>query len=254
MTLRIVYLPFRAMAEPTRMLLSLGSVPYTDEAVWSTTFQYYKQQQLYPFGKTPVMVVSPSAASDDDATMPTLEAAKRGVVVAQSGSLARYAAKLAGRYPTSDYTACAVADAVFELGQELCTINPLVNCYSGASFEQVKQHYFSDVVPVALPQLERQLSAVGGALAQQQQQQHEEEGIDAAAHGDGGIYFAGSRASYGDINIFHMLNNTMLLEPDLLHGQKELESWYWRVSELDGLKQYLAQRPVLNGVGGDPGR
>jgi hypothetical protein len=46
------------------------------------------------------------------------------VVVAQSGSLARYAAKLAGVYPENDHLVCAASDSVFELGQELCTINP----------------------------------------------------------------------------------------------------------------------------------
>jgi len=278
MALRIVYLPFRAMAEPTRMLLSLGGIAYEDEAVWGTTFQYYKQHELYPFDKTPVMVVmSPTAstttttttttttavASDNNnsnalptlPTLPTLVAADTGIVVAQSGSLARYAAKLAGRYPTDDdHTACAVSDAIFELGQELCTINPLVNCYSGESFAQVERIYFRDVLPAALPQLEHQLSTLGATLAQQQQQAAAGSGRQAAQSGDGGNYFAGSRASYGDVNIFHMLNNAMLLEPDLLVLRTPtLEDWYWRVSELDGLKQYLEARPTLNGIGEDPG-
>lgn len=117
MALRLVYLPFRAMAEPTRMLLSLGGISYEDEAVWGTVFQYYKQHELYPFDKTPVMVVSQAtktaprvttaastAVSDNNTNVesilpstPTLVAASKGLVVAQSGSLARYAAKLAGR-------------------------------------------------------------------------------------------------------------------------------------------------------------
>lgn len=252
------------------MLLSLGGIPYEDESVWGTVFQYYKQHELYPFDKTPVMVVSQAtntvprvttaastAVSDNNTNVepilpptptPTLVVATKGMVVAQSGSLARYAAKLAGRYPTGDdHTACAVSDAIFELGQELCTINPLVNCYSGSTFAQVEQHYFRDVIPVALPQLEHQLSTVGATLARQQQDSDQE------AESDGDIYFAGSSASYGDINIFHMLNNAMILEPDLLARTPTLQDWYWRVSELDGLKQYLKTRPVLNGVGEDPG-
>ena len=32
--LRIVYLPFRAMAETTRFILEYGNIPYTDEVVW----------------------------------------------------------------------------------------------------------------------------------------------------------------------------------------------------------------------------
>lgn len=103
------------------------------------------------------------------------------------------------------------------------------------------------MIPVALPQLEHQLSTVGARLARQQQDSDQE------AESDGDVYFAGSSASYGDINIFHMLNNAMILEPDMLARTPTLQDWYWRVSELDGLKQYLKTRPVLNGVGEDPG-
>lgn len=242
--LRIVYLPFRAMAEPTRMLLALGSVPYEDEAVWGSAFQQYKQQQLFPFGKTPVMVI-PSTTLECTLTM--ADSANGGIVVAQSGALARHAAKLAGRFPTEDHTACAVSDAIFELGQEMCTINPLVNCYTGDYFDQIKRHYFRDVAPVVLPQLERQLTTVGRTLALQQEEEEQQQG-------DGGVFFAGNRASYGDINVFHMLNNAVLLEPDLLSVETPaLEEWYWRVAALDGLQEYLEKRPTLNGVAEDPG-
>ena len=75
------------------MLLALGGVKYSDEAVWGTAFQFYKAQALYPYAKTPVMVLS--SDTDDDAAdsedTPTLTMAQKGHVVAQSGSLARYA-------------------------------------------------------------------------------------------------------------------------------------------------------------------
>jgi len=240
--MRLVYLPFRAMAEPTRMLLALSGIKYEDEAVWGPVFQHYKDHQLYPFGKTPVMVFSPSQTS---ANLPesadaagTLATAARGIVVAQSGSLARHAAKLAGCYP-SNHTACAVADAIFELGQELCTINPLVNCYTGDSHDQIKRHYFRVVMPTALPQLERQLSTVGTGLLQEETRCEDESDKSGSVSDEGGVYFAGGRASYGDVNVFHMLNNAMLLEPELLARTPLLEDWYWRVAGLEGIKQYL---------------
>lgn len=238
------------------MLLALGGAKYEDEAVWGTGFQYYKQQGVFPFAKTPVMVVADDIAAKGSLIEAnkkhrgdrdnTLLMADKGVVVAQSGSLARYAAKIAGRYPT-DHTACAVSDSIFELGQELCTINPLVNCYVDDHFERVKQHYFRDVMPVALPQLEQQLSVVGTKLAAAAVAAADDE------CGDGGVYFAGTSATYGDINIFHMLNNALLLEPDLLVRTPCLEDWYWRMAALPGLKEYLASRPTLNGIGKDPG-
>merc|ERR1712166_743997 len=243
--MRIVYLPFRAMAEPTRMLLALGGVKYSDEAVWGTAFQFYKAQELYPYAKTPVMVLSSDTGDDADGSEDTLTMAQRGYVVAQSGSLARYAAKLAGRYPTTNPMACAVSDSIFELGQELCTVNPLVNCYTGDHFNRVEQHYFRDVTPVALPQLDHQLAVVGSKLA----------AVDDSSGrpGDGGIYFAGNSATYGDVNVFHMLSNAMLLQPDLLVRTPGLEDWYWRMQSLPGLAQFLKNRPTLNGISDDPG-
>ena len=58
-----------------------------------------------------------------------------GRAVAQSGSIARYAAKRAGCYP-QEATLCALNDAVFEMAQELCSINPMINCYTGQEFQQ----------------------------------------------------------------------------------------------------------------------
>ena len=49
--LKISYLPFRAMAEPTRLILRFGGVPYTDELVWGPVFSRRRQQGDYPFGK-----------------------------------------------------------------------------------------------------------------------------------------------------------------------------------------------------------
>ena len=61
--------------------------------------------------------------------------------MAQSGAIARWSARLAGVYP-QDPAQAALADSVYELGQELCTVNPLVNCYTGAvSWDVGTRHY-----------------------------------------------------------------------------------------------------------------
>ena len=61
--------------------------------------------------------------------------------MAQSGAIARWSARLAGVYP-QDPAQVALADSVYELGQELCTVNPLVNCYTGAvSWDVGTRHY-----------------------------------------------------------------------------------------------------------------
>lgn len=76
------YLPFRAMAETTRFLLRHGTIPYTDNLVWGRTFAERRRQGRYPFDKVPVVHIDQKPA------------------IAQSGTMARFAAKLAGVYPS----------------------------------------------------------------------------------------------------------------------------------------------------------
>ena len=91
---RLVYLPFRAMAETTRMMLAHGDVAYDDEAIWGAEFQRRKRSGAFPWGKTPVLELdrnhwsrpapnSPRETSESVA--PVLGAASSGArVVAQS--------------------------------------------------------------------------------------------------------------------------------------------------------------------------
>ncbi|CAK0890812.1 unnamed protein product [Prorocentrum cordatum] len=141
------------MAETTRFLLRHGGIPYADglgllvlpppphasrpgpaawgglavqdEVVWGRVFAERRARGEYPFDKVPVIFAD-------------------GLPIAQSGSMARMAAKLAGCYP-DDPVVCALNDAVFEMAQELCTINPMINCYTGRQFEQIRGWYFSEL-------------------------------------------------------------------------------------------------------------
>ena len=232
---RLVYLPFRAMAETSRMMLAHGGIAFDDEAIWGAEFQRRKQSGAFPWGKTPVLELA-------------------GRTVAQSGAIARWSARLAGCYP-SDPARAALADSVYELGQELCTINPLVNCYTGSGFERIRNHYFSDVMPQALPQLERELERAAAASSLRPGEAFFASGnlggvADEAAVEDGA---GANQPSLADFNIFHHLDNAQLLEPDLLHGRLALERWQERMLGLPRLQKFLADRPVLNGIGEDPG-
>ena len=190
---KLVYLPFRAMAETTRMLLAHGGIQYDDEAVWGAEFQWRRQSGRFPWGKVPALELEGPA----------------GRVVAQSGAMARWAARLADAYP-ADPARGALVDSVYELGQELCTINPLVNCYVGAEFDAVKAHYFRDVMPGALPMLERELER---ALAEQERSPGEDEG--------GGFFVSGPEPTLADFNIFHHLDNAMLVRFSTLGSAEE---------------------------------
>lgn len=214
---RLVYLPFRAMAETSRMILAHGGVAFDDEAVWGGEFQRRRRRGEFPWDKIPALQL-PGART-----------------VAQSGAIARWSARVAGVYPR-DPARAALADSVYEMGQELCTINPLVNCYTGSDFERIRAHYFRDVMPAALPQLEREL-------------ERNAEDRDAS----GGVFFAGGTATHADFNIFHHLDNAMLLEPELLEPWGGLERWYAGMRSMPALSEFLAKRPILNGIGVDPG-
>lgn len=210
--LRLSYLPFRAMAETTRFLLRYGGIKYEDEVVWGRVFAQRRAQGEYPFDKVPVLYVN-------------------GQTVAQSGTIARYAAKLAGCYP-SDPAACALNDAVFEMAQELCTINPMINCYVGRQFDQVRNWYFGSL-HVHVANIEAQL--------------------EAALRGGGGPFFGGSSPSHADFNVYHHFANARLVEPHCIPEASPLSGWMQAMEALPSMAEYLAERPELVGIGEDPG-
>eukprot|EP00435_Cladocopium_sp_Y103_P068306 s233_g31.t1 len=209
--LRLSYLPFQAMAETTRFLFRYGGVKYQDEVVWGHVFSERRRQGEYPFDKVPVLYID-------------------GMAVAQSGSIARFAAKLAACYP-ADPARCALNDAVFEMAQELCTINPMINCYTGGEFERVKRWYFG-FLPQHLANLDAQLEA---------------------ATRSEGSFFGGSAPSHADFNVYHHLANARLVEPQCIPESSKLCHWMELMELLPSMKQYLEERPRLVGIGTDPG-
>jgi len=203
--LRLIYLPFRAMAEPTRFMLHFANIPYTDELIWGPAFQREKALDGFPFDKTPILEID-------------------GQRLAQSGSISRYVAKLAGLYPR-DPLECAFADHIFEMGQEMCTINPLINCFTGYHHQSVKFEYFRGL-PRIFQNLERQL-------------------------GDK-KYFGGVEPNFADFQMLHYLLNIFLSEDDCFSRNPTLRRYTLEMSELPGVREYLESRPELIDIGVDP--
>ena len=94
--LKLEYLPFRAMAETTRFMLRYGKIPYVDHVVWGRTFAARRSAGHYAFDKVPVIHVAERPA------------------IPQSGTMARFAAKLAGCYPSGELEICRKYSALCE--------------------------------------------------------------------------------------------------------------------------------------------
>lgn len=108
-SLTLYYLPLRARAEPIRMVLEYGGVPYNDVTVSMQEWPTLKTNKtIAPFGQLPSMQL-PS-----------------GEIIAESGAIIRLAAKLAKIYPEDPFAA-ARADMIFEFAVELNVINPILN-------------------------------------------------------------------------------------------------------------------------------
>ncbi|GAX78361.1 hypothetical protein CEUSTIGMA_g5803.t1 [Chlamydomonas eustigma] len=110
MPLKLYYLPLRARAEATRLVLNYGGIPYEDVSV--------------EFGKWPELKAD--AAICPLGQLPSLEM-NDGTVICQSGAILRYAARLANLIPSSP-EGLAEAEMIQEITQEMNDINPIV-CY-----------------------------------------------------------------------------------------------------------------------------
>eukprot|EP00913_Durusdinium_trenchii_P029528 g27680.t1 len=104
---------------------------------------------------------------------------------------------------------------------ELCTINPMINCYTGPEFEQVKRWYFGSL-PQHLMNLEAQLEA---------------------ATRSGGNFYGGSTPSHGDFNVYHHLANARLVEPQCIPDTYQLVQWMELMESLPAMKAYLEELP-----------
>jgi|UniRef100_K3WK08 glutathione S-transferase len=77
--LKFYYLDFPGRGELSRLVFTFGDVPFEDVRVDGPHF--YANRHTYPFGQLPTLEVD-------------------GVMLSQSNAIARYAARLAGLYPT----------------------------------------------------------------------------------------------------------------------------------------------------------
>ena len=137
--------------------------------------------------------------------------------------MCRYAATLGDQslWPR-DAVERLACDSIFEYGQDLSWINPVVNVYRGEEFKQ-KMAKFQKQWPGARANLVRVLGAGP---------------------------FMGSRAgpSYADFNCWHVVDLAQALGGDI----GALRIWHDRVRNLPGVREYLDARPDVTEIGTAP--
>ena len=143
----------------------------------------------------------------------------------QSGAIVRYLAKLAGFMP-GDLVLAAQVDAVFEQTQELFDpLNPTVNVKIGEEHLKFKTMFLSSF-PGILENFARQLEL-----------------------NEDGAYFFGSQPYYCDFSAYHHFSLATILQQDILNSFPSILDFMRAVENLPGVKEYLASRPGITGVG-----
>ena len=195
------------------MILEYGGVLYVDEKVSDYFGAAWPEAKAQaPFGQLPLLIAD-------------------GELIAQSGSIVRYCASLVPGLMPADGIARAKCDAIFEASCELttsgspCNVNPLVNIFRGDDFIAKRTAYLE----LALPRI--------GNLAKQL---------------GNGPFFFGAQPLYCDFGVYHVLSNTLLIEPTCLDAHANLRAFVAAFEALPGVTEYLAARPVPVQIGTAP--
>ena len=147
--------------------------------------------------------------------------------IAQSGAIVRYLARLTGMQP-EDPAQLGEVDALFEASQEwFAPLNPTINFAVGDDF-LAKRDAQLPMLHLRLGDFERQLG------------KHD------------GPFFCGTEPYYCDFGVFHHVDLAHFFDKDILTDYPKMREFMASVRELDGVGDYLAQRPELIGVGTKP--
>jgi glutathione S-transferase len=140
-----------------------------------------------------------------------------GQVIAESGAIARYAAKLAGVFP-SDFRKAAEADMIYELANDMNLINPVLNWFPAGSDQWQRAH---DSFFGSFPHW---MEAASNILGEN-------------------IFFGGDAPHYGDFNFFHICDASITVKPDALELYPRIALWMARIRSIESVAHYLKSRP-----------
>merc|ERR1711970_234874 len=201
--LDLIYFPVQARAECARMIMEYGGIPYnyTDcKNFFGMSFNEAKNCGKLPFGQLPVLQIG----------------GKNGRLVAQSGSINRYLASLlplSGFVPTNPVDK-AYCDMIYEAGEEMFLIMPLVNLEPlPQKFQQEKENFLKNTLPPKLKNLAKLLGE--------------------------NLFFCGPTVTYCDFEIYVYFDLARLVVPEVLDDYPSVMQWMMRVENLPGVKTYL---------------
>ncbi|GIL89834.1 hypothetical protein Vretifemale_17538 [Volvox reticuliferus] len=199
MSYKIHYFGVPGRAEVARLILSIGGISYEDLNYTQVTFPEAKLKM--PFGQVPVLELPD------------------GKMLAQSGAIDRYTAKLAGLYPEDPLKAARADEAVFLL----------------ADFMEL-------FTPTWYLPLEEKIKARQEILAGKGKEKLEFMSKLLGNLGEGG-YVAGDKLSFADLAIFAGLSSMISGMYDgvpltLLDGYPVLKSFRNKIANEPGVKAY----------------
>lgn len=181
------------------MILFYGNISFQDVIVSMDEWKTIKHQgTIAPFGQLPSM------------RLPT------GDIIAQTGAIVRYVAKLARIYP-SDPVEAARADMIFEFAQELNMINPLLNFWPVIT-DTWKTNYdtFFKTLPQHLASADRLLGS--------------------------GPFFGGRSPHHGDFALFHVLESCATIQAHCLDMHPRLQEFMNAMLAIPSVTGYLQNR------------
>ncbi|EFJ52621.1 hypothetical protein VOLCADRAFT_102603 [Volvox carteri f. nagariensis] len=197
MPLKLHYFGLPGRAETSRICLTIGKVPYEDVIYEFKTWQEHKAKM--PFGQVPVLEL------------------EDGKMLAQSGAIERYVAKLAGLYPDDPLQAALADQAAFQMSDILELFTPT---FQMSPEEKVKarQEILATKGKEKMLYLSKLLETSGE-------------------------YVAGDKLSYGDIVIFATLSNLVSgfmdgVPKDLLDEYPVLKAFRNKIASIPAVKEH----------------
>lgn len=201
MSFKIHYFPVPGRAEIARLCLSIGGKPYEDVLYTQATFPEAKSKM--PFGQMPVLEFPD------------------GTMLAQSGAIDRYCAKIGGLYPGDPLDAAHADQAVFLLNDFMELIYPSFRLPEGERAKARQEVLASEKCKEKLQQLNKLV--------------------------EGGGYVAGSKLSFGDLGLFVGLSSMISGQFDgvpktLLDEYPALKSYRSKIASEPGVKAYYDKK------------